>query len=345
MIIYNCYPRKSDASVSHSDTIMWFAIRRRTPNGTDSASEGRRASFASLIKRRKFDKIIRVLSDRTCNVTAWLDTNGTEEGSKLLNAPFQLFKARLPLHTALQYQPPVELVDLLIGRLGENAEVGTAGVVSTQNMLGQSPLHIAVVNDADISVIERLLQDMPLNALPCDIWGRSPLHWVIANDSAVNVGCFRSTTKKTMHALESKIMIITAIITVFPSCLNIRDNEGFTALELGIRHQSDEALLYVLEQANHKQAGKVNELTVCNTSKSKRFSKAGSRQPSTDTSLSFGSNVDRDIPVEIIEVTDSSWWSDNDDDSSVGTGGVSKFTPSRRRPRMSSRRYYERVQL
>lgn len=350
---------------------MWFAIRRRiSSNGRKSTSERRRASFGSLIKRRKFDQIIHVLKDDTINATAWLDKYGMDRGTKLRNAPFQLFKAQLPLHTALHYQPPVELVDLLIGRLVETAKAGAVGVVSNQNMLGQSPLHIAVIHNADIRVIERLLQDMLPNVLPCDIWGRTPLHWVVAHDSAVDVGCFRSSTTYTsssnmIRELESKVKIITAILTVYPFSLKIRDNEGYTALELGRRQQSDGALLYLLGQASHNNARKVKELTVCNnTGRSQSFSKAGSRQPqSIDTpdtlllSHLWSKDVDRDIPVEIVEVTDSSgWWNgdpdDDDDASSVGTGGISKFyyaTPPRTRLRQARSRpsllFYERVHL
>ena len=330
---------------------MWFTIRRRN-HCTKDTSDRMRHSFPSLIKRRNFDKIIGVLQDETSDITAWLDKYAIRGSSKVCATPFQLFKSHLPLHTALQYRPPVELVDLLIGRLAQHDDEGSSGVVATQNMLGQSPLHLAVVHGCDICVIERLLQDMSPTLTPRDIWGRTPLHWIVANDSAVNVGCFGSTSKKLRRDLDSKVKIITAITASFPSFLHIRDKEGFTALELGISHEADGALLYLLRKASQQHnAHPKNDLTVCNN-RNKIDSKPNwcPRPIGTpDTSLSHLSNVDSDIPLEIIEMTDSCYLS-GDDASSVGSGGISKFHHPTSRPQQRLTRklfplLYERVKL
>ena len=305
-------------------------------SGKTNQSGRSRASFATLAKQRKFHQIIPVLRDESIDVSPWLDKYALSGGSKLGSTPFQLFKAQMPLHLVLNYRPPVVLVDLLIARLAQTeGGEGQVSVVESQDMMGRSPLHLAVTHECDIAVIERLIQGTASSHLPRDVWGRTPLHWAVATaSSSVNShGCFGSSSLKKIAKFDNKIKCVVALLQAFPDSVLIKDNEGFSALELGVRLKADGSLLYLLDTASRKR-GFQREFTVHNSkSGSAKQLKQQRKKQTPDTSVASVQSFVHIVPLEIVETKDATMYNKDDGSeiSSVGTGGISKYHVARHR--------------
>lgn len=283
-----------------------------------------RASFSTLAQLHKFKQIQRVLEEDADGFdhTSWLNNTNTRKGS---NRTLQLFKAELPLHILLNYRPPVYLVDLLIKKLATGS---SDNPVTATDMLGRTPLHVAVANRCDVAVVDRLLQKSSLSSSTTvrDYWGRTPLHWAVVSDNSADNGfrgfCVpaRVSTTKLMEALENQIKTVCTLIEDCFELLFIRDEDGRTPLELAVHHQADGIILYLLagRATSTKKLLKFSTLCV------DKFVHRTPRAESVDhlTHPTF--------PVTVVHCDHDYDCDDDEGDaasevSSVGSGGISKF--------------------
>lgn len=196
-------------------------------------------SFPTLARARQFERIASILRNEnddvdpvawllnptssTCTATASSTTNSTAGINKTKNRNINtvpsysnLFRhqQQLPLHILLQFNPPCELVELLIETLPSSVNhthtiIGSAATAAatttepwhTEDMLGRTPLHTAVQYGCAVDVVQLLVRRLLLcpegtghacdDGMPPqkqhayywllrrDYWGRSPLHWAV----------------------------------------------------------------------------------------------------------------------------------------------------------------------
>jgi len=134
--------------------------------------------------------------------------------------------SNLALHEACKHQPPLELVDALIGV--------NPGALCTKGQWGYLPLHFACCSRASPSVVARLIVKYPsATRTKDDHDGRLPLHLAAkwgADDQ-----------------------IIMALLTVYPKASTIRDTSGRTPMDHARSIPSSsirEAVLTALDRAS-----------------------------------------------------------------------------------------------
>mgnify|MGYP005857285935 CR=1 FL=1 len=161
--------------------------------------------FSTLAKRRRFDQIRKLLIDLNVNHGTWLTLGIQKRGTTAL-------------HVILEHRPPLDVTVLLIEKLSSKPYF----VVPEQarDNTGQTPLHVAVSNECDFSVINRLLRGLT-GSFPAriqDNQGCLPLH----------VACsHKRLDGKTGEAAK----IIKLLLAHYPESATVIDHRGRTPLD------------------------------------------------------------------------------------------------------------------
>lgn len=177
-------------------------------------------SLEQLARQKRYDEIIEIIQFQR-KLDAWLcvpnPTNSTA------------------LHIIMPYQPPVELVDIMIqslARLVEPCYLPEA----TVDTLGRTPLHLAIASQCDIVIVRRLTKMSHHAVLTRDSVGRLPLHWVLCANGG--------KTKKKI--VLNAIATIKLLVDIYPQACTAHDNGGHTPLDLAIQYKCDRRIILLL---------------------------------------------------------------------------------------------------
>lgn len=310
-----------------------LAVRRPVKKGVRIGAKNptKLAPFAVLAVARKFDVIATILLDADVDHHTWLLSSSSKSHHK---GTLLLFQQQLPLHIVLKYKPPVRLVELLIQKLSTNSnrEEGPSAVVAVAeatDMLGRSPLHVAVQHGCCVAVVELLLDHAAAagpGIITRDYWGRSALHWAVStNEQPTMMGgfgfCFggsTAATSKLLDEMETRVKTVCALTQACPDMVYIRDEDGRTPFQLAIHCQADSALLYLLAAPNSNIINK--------TSTADHHEKVVQSEQTAATEDTAHNPLEMMVECK-----------DHDDASSIGSGGISKFFgPARPAPVLPS---------
>ena len=291
--------------------IRMTGLRLRSSVGGNGVSRNTLTTpLLQLAKQRRFEKIEELLmSQCEDDIASWIDDCSLKGDSGL-----QAFKGETILHLIMVYQPPVQVIDLLVHRMSQK-QPGTVPEAST-DIQGKTPLSVAVAHNCDVAVIHRLMNGVAsvVPAVAKDSWHRLPLHWACANPKGSSKGkkwslvCgYRSKDSDNMTK------IIEMLIKVYPHAVTIKDRNGMTPFDLAVKHDANPYVLFLLDSA-----WKI----CCKTQKiANTIDCSNSGTEETPQS---------DIPMEV----SNSHTDDDDDDevSSIGTGGASRYRRYSYRP-------------
>lgn len=285
----------------------------------------------NLAKHKKFDKIEEILqnTDR-CYLTRWLDVTRVSSHSTLL-------------HLILEYQPTTTCVHIVIQRLRDQNPCGGGGILTATDAHGRNPLHVAVMNGCDVSVIEYLIHcpnddatsdDETLKpATMKDKMGRLPLHWACAYNAQkqsrkrglrkalfTNLHCARRSISKNK---ENMRRVIEVLVKAYPSTVSVPDQSRRTALEYATENKLDHHIVRMLGQStkffhdpmNHNFLLKDSVPTLVEQYPGAYIDKT--QNPKSDTLLFQHRTIQQcDVPREIVLMETK------EDDSTMGSMGV-----------------------
>jgi hypothetical protein len=262
-------------------------------------------SILYLAKNRDYDEILYILINKSINVQDWItlhettspfaDTSsirekassGTTHVNDSIKASVSIDRRRKSaednayfvlqlqqdsvLHLILKYNPPVEIIDLLIERMLEYKSVDRnddCGVLRDNPIVpevildtqGRTPLHVAAAIGSSYDIVLRLVgrgTHQDLSTCPAfikDSMGRYALHWVCTNpssDSFNTKSCLTIGTKS-----ESKIVdnyniykIVQLLVQINPGSVVERDIYDETPLAIAKRHGVKDDIVEFLETA------------------------------------------------------------------------------------------------
>jgi hypothetical protein len=324
--------------------------RRTFPNSNKAETSLPRQAFLKLAKQQKFTEIGRILeNDSIWDVEAWLeeatDTPKTGHAVNALPKTAKSYKytnvwnGESALHLIVNHRPPVSLVDSLSRWITKN----NPGYVPEDavDARGQTPLHIAVIQGCDVTVIDRLANS-PSSTFPTttmDDWRRCPLHWACCmkprtpSDTVCNghatLGFLSSSSSNAQPSqafVDNMVKIVLVLIKSYPQAAVIEDKDRKTPLDLAVDNKLDRRILLSLLKASNEAAlssdtrgQKKNRNSPTNTDAS---TSSLSSLCSTSTEECFS------VPMDIVgrESVDS----DTSEMSSIGDGGASVYKPSNR---------------
>jgi len=175
-----------------------------------------------------FSKTIDVSDMGHCSHSSSLtdsdDGSRSSKGSKGSDSHFDVNLATTPLHIALAYRPPLDVVEAIISEMKSHVLVPE----ETPDESGSTPLHVAAAHFTEEEVFVRLLQgeSLCMPAYRRDNLGRTPLHCAAA---AVLNGKRRN--KKADEWKRHRIMHL--LIEQHSEAIFIRDDAGKTPVEYG----------------------------------------------------------------------------------------------------------------
>ena len=244
------------------------------------------ATFQSFVEAQKFGPLKKVLNNERCNFHTWLPDSAT------------LPNGESALHLILKYNPPVEIVELLLQRMKE-MHPGT-NPVTYQDEYGMTPLHVAVGRSCDARIIELFVFGQGGCAKTnvagiADCHHRFPLHYICTIPSRIQKN---GSGKRASSIFNDTVRIIRCLVVSFPDAIHSPDKNGWTAHQMAKSLVADDDILEILES------------TICRTHLEKQTS------ITTPTTLSE-TTEELGLPFDEIIVDHS----DNEDDvSSIGIG-------------------------
>jgi hypothetical protein len=289
------------------------SLRRRNSVGKESDEcEKEQLSLLQLAKVRRFDLIADVLSNKSDeDVFAWIDDCSLSKDGA---SGMQTFKGETILHLIMLYQPPVEVVCILIQRMMQKRP-DTVPEAAT-DLLSRTPLHIAVMNDCEVAVIERLLSGTVtlVPAVAKDSQQRLPLHWACIRPKSKDY--WWQSCAARLRDSENTIRVIETLLDAYPHAVHVQDQTGMTPLDLAIVNFSHPYVLRLLDDLTMSKSPTAID---------------HSNSETVDT-------LQSDIPYEISNSSnDDEHGHDEDDVSSIGTGGISSYHwNGRRKPSRGS---------
>lgn len=156
------------------------------------------------------------------------------------------------LHACIRYNPPTELVKILL-----DLEPEAPACVDVAN---RTPLHVAVGMHANISTIETLVQVYPDACATLDWEGKTPLHLACdgccelfeeeEEDKATSKDDMASTIRTKKPCLET----IRTILNACPLAAVVEDQDGMTALEHAIMSDASFKIVSLLQSATCRQS-------------------------------------------------------------------------------------------
>jgi hypothetical protein len=186
--------------------------------------------LATLLQQRRYDEIYEVLQFHS-PLEEWLGLLQT----KSLTTPASI------LHDMIRANSPLHLIDLALAKLAELRCAGECPTLTMDPETGQTALHIAVIQGADLAVIRRLTAHSTLAASSMDSFRRFPLHWACAGvSSATSTGSSSSQGRK--GGAQQAIVAVSAetiryLLELFPEAMTVKDCGGKTPYDLATAHQ------------------------------------------------------------------------------------------------------------
>lgn len=267
------YRRMNERSLSMSQLFNSLSSSANSVNHKDKIeNELLQVPFLQLAKDGEYDHILFVLRNDEIDLQEWLDVSSCiiPKSSKscinisLLNS----FKGETILHSVLQYQPPVEVIDLLIHRLNVDNESMNFSPEFAVDVRGRTPLHLATSLGCDIDIIRRLLQNNQKAVFMQDSWKRYPIHLACMNPKP----SFRSSTNSSLcgcllpSSNESRVEVnrgqnnesnlcnvIELLLHIHPMAIITQDRDGYTPIDIAERSGLGKSIMYILHQAKKEQ--------------------------------------------------------------------------------------------
>jgi len=192
-----------------------------------------------IVKHRRFNLLVALLSEES-----------TQHKEKWLSE-LSRWKGGTALHSVLEYQPPLELVDLLIQQLAEHTSTIVPEEATDDE--GQNPLHIAVANGCDSRIAKRLLSGVSgvIPAVGKDSMGRFPLHCACENPTGLSTFSRKRLRLTSAKAIANMVNTVYVLVTAYPLAATIPDNEGHTPLHLALLNKADDRIIRVLRIATN----------------------------------------------------------------------------------------------
>jgi ankyrin repeat protein len=264
--------------------------------GVFRGSWNRAPILNKLAKQGRCDDMkIPLFQERDDRVDNWLQLNANGNTS---------------LHNILTYQPPAEVVHLLILRLTEKANIAVPE--EFKDAEGRTPLHVAVSHGCHATVIHRLLNgaSLVIPAVTKDNDDRLPLHLACLNET-----CGASLTKKqskqpTPEEVNNIVQVVYLLLSAYPVAAVIRDSNGDTPLDLAQRNGADSRILRALTLYAKRHAPDFNRWHTVEAA------------VSTKSGNGIVPASQQDVPTEIT----NSLSCDTDDLSSIGACVCVDFT-------------------
>jgi hypothetical protein len=172
------------------------------------------------------------------------------------------------LHIILKFDPPVEIIDLLIQRMNEyncfadhstydddEIHLTPEVIVDTK---GRTPLHIAVSIGSSYDVVLRLVgrgTHHDLSSCPAflkDSMSRYPLHWACTNPSTVEVSkrCLNLGTKAKSKTTDNYnlLKIVQLLLQINPESVVEKDINGQSPIDIAKKYLVKDEILRLLEK-------------------------------------------------------------------------------------------------
>jgi ankyrin repeat protein len=192
-----------------------------------------RAPFLNkLAKQGRCDDMkVPLFQERDDRVDNWLQFNANGKTS---------------LHNILKYQPPAEIVHLLILRLAEKSKIAIPEEVKDAE--GRTPLHVAVAHGCHATVIHRLINGVSLviPAVTKDNDDRLPLHLACLNEACRTTSTKQPSKQPTREEVNNMVQVVYLLLSAYPVAAVIRDSNGDTPLDLARRNGADRRILRAL---------------------------------------------------------------------------------------------------
>jgi ankyrin repeat protein len=212
-------------------------------------------------------------------------------------------KGETALHMILKYQPPVEIVHLIIMSLAKKTNIAVPEEV--RDAEGKTPLHVAVTYECHPDVVHRLLNGVGgvIPAVTKDREDRLPLHLACLGKACGATSAKQLSQQPTQKQVDNMVQVVYLLLSAYPIAAVLRDSKGETPLDLARRNGADGRILRVLTISAELHAHIFNP----------SYTVAAAAKPGKGTVSSEG------VPTEIT----SSLSHDGDDLSSIGVGGLS----------------------
>lgn len=152
------------------------------------------------------------------------------------------------LHATFRNNPPQTIVKLLLKLVPEAAQC--------VDCLGRLPLHIATGTRADLVSIELLATAYPQGCCAQDADGKTPLH--MACDTQCEL--FESGDDDSSAEMElspPSLEVVKTLIKANPSCVQLEDQDGMSALEHAIFSDSDLKVVKFLQYCTRVQCSQM----------------------------------------------------------------------------------------
>lgn len=164
--------------------------------------------------------------------------------SDILTQCNEQFNGMTLLHACCRHQPPVEIIAQMIRLRPE--------LVSAQDCLGRTPLHIAAGCSAHPHVIKILAHADPTTCTVQDDDKRTPLH--LACDRYCNL--FEDPREESNNGRDPCYDAIRALLSESLEPTTLEDEEEMNPLEYAILSNADLMVVKLLQKATQKQATK-----------------------------------------------------------------------------------------
>ena len=150
------------------------------------------------------------------------------------------------LHATFRNNPPQTIVKLLLKLVPEAAQC--------VDCLGRLPLHIATGTRADLVSIQLLATAYPQGCCAQDADGKTPLH--MACDTQCEL--FESVDDDSETELSPpSLEVVKTLIKANPSCVQLEDQDGMSALEHAIFSDSDLKVVKFLQYCTRVQCSQM----------------------------------------------------------------------------------------
>jgi hypothetical protein len=209
----------------------------------------------------------RRLSASLANLS-FIDNIDVSESSLNLDSPTRKqLQQESVLHLILKYDPPVEIIDLLIQRMKEyncfvdgssnedNSSITPEVIVDTK---GRTPLHVAASVGSSYDIVLRLVgcgTHHDLSVCPAflkDSMKRFALHWACTNPSTVEVSrsCLNLGAKGTSRSPDNYnlLKVIQLLVQINPEAVIEKDINGETSIDIAKKNLVKDEILRVLEK-------------------------------------------------------------------------------------------------
>jgi len=138
------------------------------------------------------------------------------------------------LHAAARYNPPVEIIDIIVKLCPESPRA--------RDCLNRTPLHVAAGAGASVGVINYLVHAYPDACTVQDEDGRTPLHFACDSECLLFEG---DDVPKDPPSFE----IVYALLSGSVTSASMEDEDEISPLEYAILSNADVKVVKILQQA------------------------------------------------------------------------------------------------